>query len=90
MKKLVYSLLLLCLISCANKNEYNTDIAAKNVSTDITINGLTIDNQLLSNIKKSINKEPIQLNREVWNYDKDGNEEHYVLDKGLDADSPCS
>lgn len=27
--------------------------------------------------------EPIKLNREVWNYDNNGNETHYVLDKGL-------
>ena len=77
MKNIFYSLLCLCIISCANKN--NTDIASISLSTDILTNGLIIDQQLLSNIKKSINKEPIQLNREVWNYDK----ENYILDKGL-------
>tara|TARA_R110002033_G_scaffold41716_5_gene82544 strand:- start:6709 stop:7398 length:690 start_codon:yes stop_codon:yes gene_type:complete len=81
MKNIFYSLLCLCIISCENKN--NTDIASISLSTDIPTNGLIIDQQLLSNIKKSTNKEPIQLNREVWNYDKDGNEENYILDKGL-------
>jgi hypothetical protein len=64
-------------------NESNTLVASNIIATKINTNGLIIDKKLLPNIKKSIHKEPIQLNREVWNYDKDGNEEHYVLDKGL-------
>ena len=44
---------------------------------------LTLDKEQLTEIKKDVKMEPIKLNREVWNFDNEGNETNYVLDKGL-------
>ena len=53
-------------------------------SQEIDKNGLEIDTSLLSSIQKDIGKKNEPLNREVWNYDSKGNEENYVLDKGVE------
>ena len=83
MKKIIYFLTLIVTVSCLNKKESKSDAASTITMNDIDKNGLEIDLELLSNIKKDIKKEPAKLNREVWNYDKEGNEAHYFLDKGL-------
>lgn len=46
-------------------------------------NGLQIDSVLLSTIANDIEKLPVKLHREVYNYDKEGNETHYFLTKGV-------
>lgn len=66
-------------VSCLNKNESKSNVTL----IDLDKNGLHIDSDLLTRIKNDIKKDPIKLNREVWNYDREGNEEHYVLDIGL-------
>ena len=83
MKRIFYFLLLLLTISCLNKSDSKSDVISNFASNDINKNGLNIDSKLLSDIKNDIKKEPIDLNREVWNYDRQGNEEHYFLNKGL-------
>ncbi|WP_299118954.1 DUF4253 domain-containing protein [uncultured Winogradskyella sp.] len=83
MKKLVYIFIFLATVSCLNKGESKVDLASNSAIQDNHQNGLTIDKELLSEIKKAVKKEPIQLNREVYNFDKDGNETNYVLGKGL-------
>lgn len=83
MKKIIYFSIFILTISCLNKNNSKSDFVSNLVIANIDKNGLNIDAQLLSDITKDIKKEPEKLNREVWNYDKEGNEEHYFLDKGL-------
>ncbi|WCO00314.1 DUF4253 domain-containing protein [Psychroserpens ponticola] len=83
MKKIIYVLILITAVSCLNKNDSKLDVATHIRFNDVDKNGLTIDTKLLSNIKNDLKKTPNKLNREVWNYDKEGNEEHYVLNKGV-------
>ena len=83
MKKTFYLLLLVITISCLSKNESKLDVATNTSLINLDKNDLNINTELLSNIKNDIKKEPIKLNREVYNYDKDGNEDHYFLNKGL-------
>ena len=82
-KNSIYVLILLGTVSCIYKSETKLDFASHIVIDEIEQFGLTIDKELLSEIKKDIKKDPIKLNREVWNYDKEGNETNYVLNKGL-------
>lgn len=83
MKKTFYFLLLVASVSCLNKTEPKSDPTPNPASFEIDKNGLKIDPELLTDIKNDIKKKPIKLNREVWNYDREGNEEHYFLNKGL-------
>ncbi|WP_460219448.1 DUF4253 domain-containing protein [Psychroserpens sp. MEBiC05023] len=79
MKKIFYYIMLITTLSCLNKTDSTIDVAYKNSN----VNGLNINSELLSNIINDIKEEPIKLNREVWTYDREGNEQHYFLDKGL-------
>lgn len=76
-------LLIKITFSCLNKTKQPSDYASSITNDTIGENALDIDSKLLTEIKKEIEQEPVKLNREVWNYDKNGNEEHYFLDKGL-------
>ena len=52
-------------------------------SQQIDKNGLQISDKLLSSIQKDVGKKSDSLNREVWNYDSEGNEDNYTLNKGV-------
>ena len=83
MNKIIYALIFLFTVSCLNNNESKSDIALSTTKHDVDTNGFKIDKELLSKIAKDIKKEAFPLNREVWNFDKNGNETNYVLNKGL-------
>ena len=83
MKTTLYFLLIAVTVSCLNRAESNPNFNSSLASLDISQNGLNIDPKLLVDIMNDLSKKPIQLNREVWNYDREGNEEHYFLNKGL-------
>ncbi|RNC86909.1 MAG: DUF4253 domain-containing protein [Winogradskyella sp.] len=83
MKRIFQFLFVLLFASCINKVESKVNVASSFNPIELDKNELNIDANLLSDIKSDIKKKPIKLNREVWNYDKDGNEEHYFLNKGL-------
>ena len=46
-------------------------------------NGFEISDKLLSCSQKDIGEKRESFNREVWNYDSEGNEDNYTLDKGI-------
>ncbi len=46
-------------------------------------NGLTIPSELLGKIQNMTKGEIQPFKREVWKYDKEGNEEHYTIDQGI-------
>ena len=46
-------------------------------------NGLDISSTLLAEIQSKTKKKILPLNREIWNYDRNGNEDNYVIDEGI-------
>lgn len=46
-------------------------------------NGLKISSDLLNKIQATIKKEALPFSREVWKYDKEGNEENYTIKNGV-------
>lgn len=83
MKKVVYFVIFIALISCLDRHGKKADMAS-NLDLELKEkSGLNINSKLLTRITSEIKKEPIKLNREVYNYDEEGEETHYFLDKGL-------
>ncbi|MEM6685231.1 MAG: DUF4253 domain-containing protein [Bacteroidota bacterium] len=83
MKNIVYFLLLVAAISCSDAPKATPTNASKTPAESIDTNGLNIDATIIRDIQNNLKKKPVALNREVWNYDKEGNETHYFLKKGL-------
>ncbi|PIB38338.1 DUF4253 domain-containing protein [Maribacter sp. 4G9] len=46
-------------------------------------NGLNISSQLLVEIQSKTKKKPQPLKWEIWKYGREGNEENYIIDKGV-------
>ena len=50
---------------------------------EIDLNNLNIKTSIITSIAKEANKNSVPFSKEIWKYDKTGNEEHYTLDTGV-------
>lgn len=78
-------LVILCIanFNCGQDAKSNTKFASYSILDLEVQNGLKINSKLLSDIAKAIGKKPENFKREVYKFDESGNEDNYVLDKGL-------
>lgn len=88
MQKILTPLFLIYFLSACNgfyaqKSDSGKQNKVSGMVSEEDKNGLIITSKLLGEIQSKIKKPILPLKREVWKYDREGNEESYIIDKGV-------